>query len=126
MQVSSPLYVSGPSFFPARQVSYLSPAPAQTSWRPDSYVSSLTLNDAPIPKEPLPPYAEPPAPGKGELGTMLRLGGLLAGGAAIGGTAGFLAGKAFGFSTTAGAAVGAGLGFVAPIGMLIYALKTWN
>lgn len=128
MQVSAALHLSAPSYTAAAPISYATPvAPASTGvWAADAYQLSYAQSEDPIPKEPLPPYQDPPPPGKGEIGTMLRLGGMLVGSTAIGGTAGYLAGRAFGFSTTVGATVGATLGFVAPIGMLAYALHKWG
>ncbi|MBF2053697.1 MAG: hypothetical protein IGS03_09580 [Candidatus Sericytochromatia bacterium] len=128
MQVSAALHLSAPTYTAAAPLSYATPvAPVASGvWSADAYSLSYAQSEGPIPKGPLPPEQDPPPPGKGELGTMLRLGGILVGGAAVGGTAGYLAGRAFGFSTTVGATVGATLGFAAPIGMLAYALYSWG
>lgn len=55
----------------------------------------------------------------------VRLAGMAVGGAAIFGTIGYFAGSAMG-SATMGASIGVGLGVIAPLAMLGYALYKWG
>lgn len=128
MQINPAMQAFAATPYPSRAISYASPiAPVSApSWAGDRLaVRYAQTKPQPSPDD-LPPPSEPIPFSKGELGTMLRVGGMLAGSTAIGGTAGYLAGRAFGFSTSVGAAVGAGLGFAVPIGLVAYSLYKWG
>lgn len=55
----------------------------------------------------------------------VRVAGMMAGGAAVMGTAGYFVGRSLG-AAGVGAAVGAGVGIVAPIAMVAFALWQWG
>lgn len=107
---------------------YKAAAPMPAYYAGDQFVqSSLSSETPPIPKGDPEPYPDSGnAPNYGSLKTGLRVAGILAGGAAIGGVAGHFIGRAMGYTGMAGAVTGGVIGAVAPVALLIYALKSWN
>ena len=97
-----------------------SPVASSSAYRSD--LLTLERKPAPDPGD-IPP---PEAPGSFWNRGEVRIGLMMAGSATVGGAAGYLASKAAGASLAWGTGIGAAVGVVLPLAMVVWALKNWN